>query len=89
MRRSRLIFANEGRLDSISLVLLLRERRDRSQFIQRHRIGVGWYLNDPRARIDLRVHLELLDARGDVDARVIAGAAHADRCAGSRAACAE
>ena len=46
----------------------LGQRRDRSQFIERHRIGVGWYINDPRARIDLRVDFELLDARGDVDA---------------------
>src|SRR5215204_3522970 len=70
MRRSRLIFAKDGRLtDRIArLVLALPKWRDRSQFIEGHRIGIGWYLNRPRPWIDLRVHFELLDPRGDIDA---------------------
>src|SRR5262245_42476675 len=88
MRRSRLIFANDGRLMERTVAGswfrvpgLVRfgsigQGCDRSQFVEGHGVGVGWYINGPRTRIDLGVDVELLDARGDVDAVVAVSDTH-------------
>ena len=56
------------------------ERRDRAQFVEGHRVGVGWYFQRERERVDRGVHFEFADPRGDI------GASHRRRGARARRA---